>query len=311
MRLSIRALTYFLSAAERGSIARAADHLNVAASAISSAIDQVEEEFDLQLVQRYPAKGIVPTPNGVAMIRKIRHVIEEFDNLLVEGGELRSTIAGKLTIGYYAPIAPGFLPTILAPLMGENPDIRFSFHECDNEGAQAGLLAGTFDLIIFAAENVSPGITCELLTEAPPYLLVKLGHPLEKEPFVSFDRLTDEPLVMLDLPAVRDYLLTLLEDHDVEAPIVAAASSTEMVRSLVGAGFGSAILNMRPATMITYGGEQVSAVPLPPEAKVIKLLVGHLGGRQRRLVEIVIDACKDYFASPEAESLIVKTLSPG
>jgi DNA-binding transcriptional LysR family regulator len=52
LRISIKALNYFLHAAERGSIAKAAVELNVVPSAISNAIDLVEREFELQLVQR-------------------------------------------------------------------------------------------------------------------------------------------------------------------------------------------------------------------------------------------------------------------
>ena len=53
MRLSIKSLHYFLTAAELGSISKAADALNVVPAAVASAIEQVEAEFELKLVQRY------------------------------------------------------------------------------------------------------------------------------------------------------------------------------------------------------------------------------------------------------------------
>lgn len=306
MTLSIRSMTYFLTAAEKGSITQAAEHLNVAASAISSAIAAVEAEFDLQLVVRYPAKGIVPTASGKVIMRKIRHVLDEFESMLVEGADLKSAPTGKLSIGYYVPIGPGFLPKILAPLTRDNPSVQLALHDSDNERAQEGLLAGTYDLIIFVSENVRPSIHCEVLTDAPPYLLVRKGHPLEGKRIVSFEDLHQEPIVVLDLPVVRDYYLGLLEENGVGARIAATASSTEMVRSLVGAGYGSAILNMKPRTDITYGGDAVSAIPLTPDARALKLQVGYLGGRQRRLVDLVIAACKDYFAGGKAEPLTVR-----
>lgn len=311
MSLSIKAMTYFLTAAEKGSITEAAETLNVAASAISSAMKTVEDEFDLQLVLRYPAKGIVPTASGRIIMRKIRHVLDEFEAMLVEGADLRRAPTGKLSIGYYVPIGPGFLPEILAPLTRDNQSVQLALHDSDNDRAQAGLLAGTYDLIVFVAENVRSSIQCEILADAPPYLLVRKGHPFEDKDYVAFDELQEEPMVILDLPVVRDYYLGLLNEYGVDAQIAATASSTEMVRSLVGAGYGSAILNMRPRTDITYAGNAVSAVPLSPGARALKVQVGYLGGRQRRLVRLAIDACKNYFDSGKAEPLTVRATSKG
>ena len=176
MRVSIKALQYFLFAAEQGSIAKAAERLNVVPSAVSNAIDLVEEEFELQLVQRYPAKGIRPTAAGIAMMRKIRHLIEEYDNLLLEGAELRTALSGSISIGYYAPVAPAFIPAIAGPLVRSHPNVTLNLVETDNEQAQSGLLDGEFDLILFVAENVRTGIVHHTLIEAPPYVLVHRGQ---------------------------------------------------------------------------------------------------------------------------------------
>ncbi|MEM8688290.1 MAG: LysR family transcriptional regulator, partial [Pseudomonadota bacterium] len=95
MRISIKSLQYFLTAAERGSISKAARALNVVPSAVASAIEQVEAGFELKLVQRYPAKGIRPTAAGKALMRKIRHLVEEYDTLMLEGAELRTALSGN------------------------------------------------------------------------------------------------------------------------------------------------------------------------------------------------------------------------
>lgn len=47
MPLTLKAMKYFTTALRHGSIVKAAAELNIAASAVSSAIDQVEAEFDL------------------------------------------------------------------------------------------------------------------------------------------------------------------------------------------------------------------------------------------------------------------------
>jgi DNA-binding transcriptional LysR family regulator len=239
------------------------------------------------------------------MMRKIRHLVEEYDTLFLEGTELRTALSGSITIGYYAPVAPAFMPAIVAPLIRNHPDIKVSLVEADNEQAQAGLLDGEFDLILFVAENVRAGIDCHPLIEAPPYVLVPHDHALRDREFVTRADLSGEPLVLLDLPMTNEYYRTLAGDAGQPGNIVTTASTHEMVRSLVGAGVGCSILNMRPATAITYAGDEVLAIPFRSDVQPLKLVLGHVGGKPRRLVQAFMDAAKDHFALSAANELIV------
>ena len=305
MSVTLKALQYFATAVDRGSIARAADDLNVVPSAVSAAIDQVEQAFALKLVQRYPSRGIRLTATGQILLGKVRHLLEEYQNLMSEGAELRTALTGTLKVGYYAPVAPAFLPAIAAPLVADNPSVSFNFHECDNETAQAGLLDGAFDVILFVAENVRPGIAYETLLSVPPYLLVSEQHRFAGRAFVRPADLKGEALVLLDRPAVRDYYRGLLEHAGVAPRIVATGTTHEMVRSLVGAGIGCAILNMRPAVDVSYSGDRLVALPIVPDIKPLQLVLGHLQDNPRRLVRTFIERCHDHFASEAADRLIV------
>ena len=306
MRISIKSLHYFLTAAEGGSISKAAEALNVVPSAVASAIEQVETEFELKLVQRYPAKGIRPTAAGKALMRKIRHLVEEYDTLMLEGAELRTALSGNLSIGYYAPVAPAFLPAIAGPMVREHPGVSVSLAEVDNERAQIGLLSGDYDLILFVAENVRAGISYETLIEAPPYALVPQDHPLSSRDWIEMSDLRGEPLVLLDLPVTNEYYRGLVDATGGAANIVATASTHEMVRSMVGAGVGCSLLNMLPQAPVTYAGDVVAAVPIRSSVKPLRLVLGHLGGKPRRLLQAFMEEARVYFESAAAQSLIVR-----
>ncbi len=306
MRVTLKALQYFLTATERGSLTRAAEELHVVPSAVAAAIDLVEDEFGMKLVTRTPSKGITATANGHILLAKTRHLLEEYNNLMAEGSELRTALSGTLCIGYYAPMAPAFMPAIAAQLMQQNTDVSVRFVECDNESAQSGLLAGDFDAILFVAENVKPGIAYEVLQEAPPYLLTAAGHRLAKRKSVDFTELENEPLVLLDLPVVSAYYRSIFDKAGLTPRIVASTTSAEMARSLVASGSGSAVLNMRPLCDVSYGGDGLAAVPILPSVQPLKLVLGYLKGNPRRLVRAFVDECLVYFAGTGAEKLIVK-----
>ena len=73
MSLSLRAMRYVQAALKQGNISRAAETMNVAPSAIASALAQAEDTFGMALVTRARAKGIFPTPAG----REIQHRIKD------------------------------------------------------------------------------------------------------------------------------------------------------------------------------------------------------------------------------------------
>ncbi len=305
MNVTIKALRYFMTAIERGSLTRAAEELNVVPSAISSAIDQLEREFALTLITRYPSRGIQPTATGRIVAEKARHLLEEYSNLLVAGGELKSALTGTLRIGYYAPVAPAFMPEIAGRLLAGHNAVSLKFFECDNEGAQTGLLNGDYDVIVFVARNVRPGITYEALLSVPPYVLTPHGHPLAKRSTVSPGELADQPLVLLDMTVAGENHQAIMEEAGIAPRIVATATTHEMVRSLVGGGVGCAILNMRPRCAVSYGGDALAAVPLVTEVPALQLVLGFLPGNPRKLVEVFVDECRSYFAGQAAQDLIV------
>ena len=306
MRVTLKAMTYFLAAVDRGSISHAAEELNVVPSAVSAAIDMMEEEFALQLVLRYRAKGIAPTAAGRVLAGKIRHLLEEYDNLMIEGGDLGTALTGTLRIGYYAPVAPAFMPQVVAPLIQDNPGLTVEFEECDNDAAQAGLLSGAFDAILFVAENVRPGISHELLLEVPAYVLIGAQHPFAQRRSLCLDDLAGMPAVLLDLPVAREYYRAILEGAGFEPQIAASATSTEMVRSLVGAGVGYAMLNMRPMTDVSYAGDRLVALPLSPPVMPLRLVLGRVADNPRRLVRAFVEHCLRYFGAATARRTIVE-----
>lgn len=305
MPLTLKAMDYFTTALRHANIARAAAELNIAASAVSAAIDQVETQFGLTLVTRQRARGIQATASGREVARKCERLLEEYRSVLAEGIELKRSLSGTLRIGYYAPIAPAFLPKILDTFLPKDMAVKVVLEECDNNQVQDGLLNGMFDAILFVAEDVRPAIEFAPLIAAPPYCLLPAAHPLTQQSSVSMAQIAKEPLVALNRPVAASYYEGLLGPEALQKPIAAYASSTEMVRSLVAAGRGCAILNMRPLTDESYSGERVAARPISDDLPPLTLAIGYDKSRPRRIVQAFVDACTDHFRTDSQTQCIV------
>lgn len=305
MTVSLRSMRYFVTALAHGNISHASNELNVAASAVAAAIDQIEGQLQLKLVNRQRSRGITPTASGKVMQRRFTHLLEEYDAVLAEGSELKQALRGELRIGYYAPVAPAFLPEILSTLAGPGQQARFYLEECDNDRAQAGLLAGDFDAILFVSDAAHPQIEFDILIEAPAYCLAAADHQLARQASVWLKDLADEPIIVLDRPIAADYYRKLFAEAGQSPTTLAYANSTEMVRSLVGAGHGCAVLNMLPSTDASYAGEPLVAVPIRDPLPPLSLAIGYNKANPRRIVGHFAERCRSYFRDGAGQRHIV------
>ena len=72
LRYTLRQLEYFVTAAERGSVARAAAELNVSQPSVSTAVGKLEQQFGVQLFIRQHAQGVLLTPVGRRLLAQAR-----------------------------------------------------------------------------------------------------------------------------------------------------------------------------------------------------------------------------------------------
>ena len=304
MAISLKAMEYFTTALRHGNISKAAVELNIAASAVGTAIDQVEAAFDLTLTIRQRSRGITATASGRQVAQNFERLLEDYATVLTQGADLKKALSGTLRIGYYAPIAPAFLPAILASFLPDDTRVTLHLDECDNDHAQTGLLDGTYDAILFVSEGVRPSVDFDVLAVAPAYCLVPADHAFASQSSVTLSQIATQPLIVLNRPVAARYYKNLFATHD--TTIAAYANSTEMVRSLVGAGQGCAVLNMRPLTQQTYCGAAVVGLPISDQLPPLTLSIGYDKTRPRRLVQHFADACRVHFAKAGPQRCLVE-----
>jgi DNA-binding transcriptional LysR family regulator len=289
-------MRYFNTALAFGSIARAAEHLNIAASAVSAAIDQVEETFELTLITRQRSRGITANASGRLVAQKFERLLEDYQSILLDGAELKQSLSGVLRVGYYAPVAPAFLPEIFSTFLPKDGNVVLHLQECDNDRAQDGLMNGDFDVILFVSDGAKATIDFDILIEAAPYCLLPASHPLTEQKSVSMAQIAEQSLVILDRPIVATYYQKLLQDFVATPKIAAFANSSEMVRSLVSQGLGCAVLNMKPLTEVSYTAEMLAFRPISDRLRPLTLSIAYDHSRPRRIVDQFVQTTRKYFA---------------
>ena len=305
LRISLKALHYLNTAIELQSIKKASDKLHVVPSAISSAIDLVEQEMQLKLITRYPSRGIQPTESGRLIIKKINVLLDNYQSVVSEGAEVKYSLTGTLRLAIGVAAAATFIPTLVGPLMKKNDNITLKLFETDNDQAQNGLINGDFDAIIFLSENAKPGFTYEKLMKASPYILAPADYFPKSQKTVNLSYFDKVPMVLLNLPGVSEYYNSLFELNGIRPNVVATAKTNQMVRSLVGAGLGCSILNLKGASETTAAGDKVRILKLEGVLRPMELKLGFNDEYRRKLVEAFITECRNYFRSSQAQKFLV------
>ena len=231
--------------------------------------------------------------------------MDNYQALISEGVEVKNSLSGTLRLGLGVAAAAAFMPTLIKPLIKKNANITLKLFETDNDKAQSGLVNGDYDAIIFLSDNVKPGFQSESLMDAPLYLIAPSGFFPETQKSVNLSELHKKPMVLLNGPVISEYYNSIFDENNIRPKIVATAKTNQMVRSLVGAGLGCSILNLKGASVTTAAGDNIREIPIEGLARPMGLTLGYKEEYQRKLVKAFVEECRKYFQSSQAKEFLI------
>jgi DNA-binding transcriptional LysR family regulator len=117
-------LRYFLEIARCQSIRQAAEELNIAASALSRHVSNLEYEFGVALFERH-ARGLRLTAAGEVFAVGARQTLRQIERIRSEIDDLRGLHRGHVTIYAVEGVVADFLLLVLANFSGTYPQITY------------------------------------------------------------------------------------------------------------------------------------------------------------------------------------------
>jgi len=294
---TLRQLEYFVAVADAGTVTGAAARVHLSQSAMSTAISELERTLGVQLVLRRHARGITLTPAGAALLADARALLAQATDLEQHASHLGGEVAGAISIGVFAILAPYVVPELLSRAARDAPDLELSTIEDTHDRLAEGLTGGLFELALGYDLSDHPELDKEVLCEVTPHVLLPAGHRLARRRRMSLSALADEPLVLLDLPHSRDYFARLFAASGVTPWVRHRTLSAELARALVARGVGYTVLNLRPRTDVSIEGLRYVVIPVDvdlqaSEAHLRLVLMRVAGGRRTRKAEALAALCR-------------------
>ncbi len=177
--MKLNQLRDMVAIVERGSLRAAARHLDVAQSALTRSIRELERELGSTLFER-DARGMVLTPMGRLFFQRASSAVNELRRAREEIDQARGGTVGTVAAGLSIMPHVGMLPGALPLFRKRFPGVVVKVIEDLYPAIEPGLRDGSIDFYLGASPNgpLAPGLISELLFHNTRLVFARKGHPL-------------------------------------------------------------------------------------------------------------------------------------
>ncbi|KGT73110.1 transcriptional regulator [Bradyrhizobium japonicum] len=246
--MDLRQLRYFLGVVEHGSIARAADELHVAQSALSVHLNRLEKELGCILVHR-TSRGIVPTESGMRLANRARSILTEIGTIADEVRGIEAVPVGNVAVGMPTSLGIALTVPLAMTVRQKYPLVRLRIAEGLSGHMSQWLLSGQPDVALVFGSDIISGVAKELL--AKEYLNLVGANDAEAVSSageISPTSVFDLPLILPGRPhGLREEVERAASQHGRRLNVMMEIDSLENIKVLVAAGAGYTVLSARVA----------------------------------------------------------------
>jgi len=243
--LDLKALRYFVTITQFGSITKAAAHLRVAQPALSRQVKKLETELGVQLLHRM-AQGVRLTDPGKRLTESASRILHLMDKTRAEAKSWGDNPAGPVSVALMPSAGSMIAPSLVRKVRQRLPDVRLILSEGLTSYINEGLLNESFDLGIYHSGRNDPAFSARLLLSEPMFLVGSAApdQPGPNDPMrlVSFKDLSSYPLLLPSRPnSLRLMIDRLASAHKIKLDIRETVNSASIIKHLVKAGLGYTI----------------------------------------------------------------------
>jgi LysR family hydrogen peroxide-inducible transcriptional activator len=293
--LEFQALEQFVALARNRNFTRAAKELHLSQSALSRAIQKLEDQFGQPLFERKP-REVVLTDLGELLLERAKEILALVEDTFSELSEAGRR--GRIRLGAIPTIAPYFLPSLLGDFAEARPEISVVVQEDTTDNLVKRCSHGEIDLAIVALPIITKALEVEPLFSEELLLVVPVGHPLEKAKNITAKVVDGYPFVMLnEAHCLSENIASFCRKQSIQPVTVERTSQLATVQELVALDHGVSIVPQmarridssdRRVYRSLKGEKPVRTVailwnPYRFQSRSVKALIRHLRERAKSL----------------------------
>lgn len=205
-RIDVYTIRLFIAVAEEGSIARAAERENIAASALSRRLSDLEHSLRVPLLVR-SARGVELTDAGRYVFDGARRIEQDLSRLVQDVWSISGAVVGTVRLYANPSAVVGFLPERLRKFSDTYPEVSIELSEQRSRDVVRACLDDRADVGVAVAMEVSRGLDSWRFASDPLIVLMPSDHPLGGRDTLRFTDVVDSGLVGIQSGGSLDQLL--------------------------------------------------------------------------------------------------------
>lgn len=254
LTLDLTTLRLFLAVTREGSMHGAARSENIATSAVSRRINELEQTLGLRLLRRLP-RGVELTAAGRLFADYGARILRQTRDLAAELESFSEGVKGEVRVAASSPAIRGPLPQILRGFCDDFPAVQLHLRETFNRDAVSALKDGAIDLAVIADNVTLDGLEYELFYPDPLWFVAPAGHHLlqGRKPgeSIAFAEASSYEILILHEGGPMNELLTRAaeaEGHALQNRIT--LTRVNSLRRMIELGFGIGF--MRKSSVVPF-----------------------------------------------------------
>lgn len=195
--ITLRQIEVIRAVMLRGTIAGAAEFLNVSAPGISRLIKHTEDMLGLRLFERR-AGLFVPSVEAGRVFDQIREVYRGVENLQSSIASLKQGAEAALAFASAPSVAQFIAARAIKTIRAQYPDLFMDLNILKIEETLDYLLLERGEFVIMSSFIQNPAVECTELAQGPIVVILPEGHPLAAKGRITVQDLVKEPLIGID-----------------------------------------------------------------------------------------------------------------
>lgn len=199
-RLKLRDLHVFSTAAQCGSMAKAARQLGVSQPAISEIIADLEHTLGVRLLDRHP-QGVEPTIYGAAVLKRSTAVFDELKQSIRDVEFLADPTTGELRIGCVESLSATILPQVLLRFSQQYPGVVLHVDDLTAPAAEmSGLRNRKYDCMLvrlFSSDPLGDDLNVQLLFDDRLVVAAGVNSRWARRRKIDLAELISEPWILM------------------------------------------------------------------------------------------------------------------
>jgi DNA-binding transcriptional LysR family regulator len=262
--MELRHLRYFVAVAEELHFRRAAERLHVAQPAVSEQLRKLEEELDVQLLNR-THRSVSLTEAGAVLLGEARRVLRQAEVARLAARHSRDRAASdRLRIGYMPSVLPARVPRAVQRLAAATPNLETSLEPGSCIDLLEAVRAARLDAAIVSLPAPTRGLRTMALGDQQVLAALPVGHRQALEAEIRLDHMAPDRIIVLPREANRPFYDAIL------AACCAAGLSPTLV-VLPNAHIEQTLLTVASGAAMALVPESVSERYAPPGVRFVPL----------------------------------------